>query len=248
MKFSCTCGKQLEAPETAAGTRGRCPGCGKVITVPQPGQSQAALAKGAPAPATDAPSADSAVGQTCTVCQTTIGAGEPVSFCPECRLPYHADCWTENGGCATYGCDQAPKTVKPAEPQADEVARRGWGDTKKCPYCGETIRAAALKCKFCHEVFETADPITREDLRRKQVSKQRRGQDSTKAIIFFILSVLSCMAPILALVGAYWIFGDRKGFKEMDMTNRVLVGAGFALSCLISVIMLLGLVLAALES
>ena len=34
MRFRCDCGKALTAPESAAGRRGRCPGCGAVFTVP----------------------------------------------------------------------------------------------------------------------------------------------------------------------------------------------------------------------
>lgn len=244
MRFSCTCGKRLEAPESAAGTRGRCPGCGKVLTIPRPEEATLGPEPGA----ASGEEAASAVGQTCTVCQTTIAAGEAVVFCPECQLPYHGDCWRENGGCAAYGCDQAPKTVKPAEPQGDEVSRRGWGDSKKCPYCGETIRAAALKCKFCHEVFETAEPITRADLRKVEAAKQRSGSDRGKAIVYFIFSVLSCFAPITAMLGAFWMFYDRKKFGTMDLTSRVLVGAGFAVSCLVTLIMIVGVLLAALEA
>jgi hypothetical protein len=26
-------------------------------------------------------------------------------ICPECNVPYHAECWQENNGCAVYGCN-----------------------------------------------------------------------------------------------------------------------------------------------
>jgi pSer/pThr/pTyr-binding forkhead associated (FHA) protein len=42
----------------------------------------------------------------CGVCQCAIEAEDVQTGCPQCRLPYHAECWTENLGCAAYGCSQ----------------------------------------------------------------------------------------------------------------------------------------------
>lgn len=42
--------------------------------------------------------------ETCAYCQTEIPAGVRHVACPLCGIPYHADCWRENGGCAVYGC------------------------------------------------------------------------------------------------------------------------------------------------
>jgi uncharacterized paraquat-inducible protein A len=32
--FACDCGRTINAPDTAAGKRARCPGCGDLIKVP----------------------------------------------------------------------------------------------------------------------------------------------------------------------------------------------------------------------
>jgi len=47
-------------------------------------------------------------GKICPYCQTEIQPGEEVIVCPACNVPHHADCWTENGGCTTYGCEYSP--------------------------------------------------------------------------------------------------------------------------------------------
>ncbi|MCE5241530.1 hypothetical protein LLH23_23955 [bacterium] len=44
------------------------------------------------------------VGKTCPYCRFPIKPDEQVIACPACKLPHHADCWTENRGCTTYGC------------------------------------------------------------------------------------------------------------------------------------------------
>ncbi len=245
MKFSCSCGQSITVPDEFAGKKGLCPGCRRLLIVPT--RDEAALGATAapvPMPVAGAAPADVA-GGTCTVCQTTIAAGEAVVSCPECRQGYHSECWQENGGCAVYGCPAAPKTVKGEAPSGAEAARQGWGDSKKCPYCGETIRAAALKCKFCNEVFKTADPITAGDLRRERDRKLVRGQERTKAVIYFVVSLLSCGAPVTAIIGGIWIFRDRKAFGSMDPTDRVMVIGGFGVSCLVSAVMVLMMLYAA---
>lgn len=39
----------------------------------------------------------------CPYCQTEVKESEAI-LCPLCGMPYHSECWTENGGCAVYGC------------------------------------------------------------------------------------------------------------------------------------------------
>jgi len=52
ISVQCTqCGKTLKVPDTMAGKRGKCPGCGAVIAIPGAGGMQPA-ASSAPAPAT----------------------------------------------------------------------------------------------------------------------------------------------------------------------------------------------------
>jgi hypothetical protein len=42
--------------------------------------------------------------QRCPYCLWAIGADDSVNSCPDCQNRYHAECWTENLGCATFGC------------------------------------------------------------------------------------------------------------------------------------------------
>lgn len=44
----------------------------------------------------------------CPYCQTKIKNQNEAVTCPLCGTPHHTDCWTENGGCTTYGCRENP--------------------------------------------------------------------------------------------------------------------------------------------
>jgi hypothetical protein len=53
----------------------------------------------------------------CAICQTSIYPAEQTHQCASCGLVFHAECWQENFGCASYGCEQvnalAPKVNVP---------------------------------------------------------------------------------------------------------------------------------------
>ena len=41
----------------------------------------------------------------CSFCGMPIELGETQAICPLCRLPFHEQCWADNYGCVTYGCE-----------------------------------------------------------------------------------------------------------------------------------------------
>lgn len=56
------------------------------------------------------------IGKTCPYCRFPLKPGEQVITCPACHLPHHADCWTENRGCTTYGCQGSAAAAPPSRP------------------------------------------------------------------------------------------------------------------------------------
>ncbi|HSV13005.1 MAG TPA: RING finger protein, partial [Tepidisphaeraceae bacterium] len=106
--FYCKCGAPLWASAKYAGKRGVCRHCDVPVRVPKRKREKRAA---------DAPRATDAAHAKCGVCHSQIIAGEETSACPDCGTTFHADCWTENYGCSTYGCPQV-NALQPAKGEA----------------------------------------------------------------------------------------------------------------------------------
>ena len=65
---------------------------------------------------TSSPTQKTMVLRECGICQSAIFPDENTTTCPRCNLTFHAECWTENLGCASYGCEQV-NALKPREPE-----------------------------------------------------------------------------------------------------------------------------------
>lgn len=178
---------------------------------------------------------------SCPICQTDIGSDERCVTCPACDQHHHSDCWSEIGGCGSYGCAEAPELKKQED---DEPApRAGWGDEKKCPVCSETIKAMALRCRFCHTQFDTADPLTRRDLaRRSRRSADAAGLRKTAAVLFG-MSLLGFLAPLTLLLSGILLLPKREELVAAGPLYAVLGFAAFGISILYSLLILFVVVL-----
>src|SRR4051794_6323308 len=58
-------------------------------------------------------------GRSCPYCRFALKEGEGAAWCPTCNASHHADCWTDNGGCAVMGCLSGPGAGKAAPPVAE---------------------------------------------------------------------------------------------------------------------------------
>ena len=45
------------------------------------------------------------LGKVCPYCKTPFSQLDDIVLCDRCEMPHHADCWIENQGCTTFGCD-----------------------------------------------------------------------------------------------------------------------------------------------
>jgi hypothetical protein len=192
-----------------------------------------------------APAGFDLAGKLCSICQTNIIAGETVLMCPYCGLPFHGECWDENRGCSAYGCQGAPKLVKSAVPEAEQLSN-AWGGEKPCPSCGKTIKANAVKCRFCGASFDTREVIAREEYARREYEGTEYNAARNKAVLLFLLSSAACLAPlglILDLVliksGSFWGLE----FKRMPAALKAVIYCGAGVSALLIVVLLLVVIL-----
>ena len=238
--LTCSCGAKLRVPADA-GRALRCPRCKTAIAVPVEAPVRAAPPLRDPAalrhPGTvrDAAPAAATVasGAVCPICQTGIAATEQAVTCPACDQVHHHECWSEIGGCGTYGCERAPALEKT---DAEPARRSAWGDTKDCPACGETIKATALRCRYCKTQFDTVDPLTARDLRRRarRQDEFRSLQKTTVAV--FILSVVGLLTPIMIFAAPLVVLPRRKKLLKAGPIYAVLGFAAIGLSVLWAVL------------
>lgn len=142
-------------------------------------------------------------GRLCAICQGPLGNGEPVRTCDACGTAFHAACWAGNEGCGTYGCRNAPVSLKVV--LAQESQSGAWGDTKVCPKCGQVLEAAALKCPHCKAAFETRAPMSAEDYRAQLERAAAARRTAWLAALLFVASAFGILAPLTFAAGAAWI-------------------------------------------
>jgi len=71
-------------------------------------------------------------------------------------MPHHEDCWHENGGCTTFGCNGQPAiSTAPASPgdwppaaDTDHI-ELSLDDLSRCAACGEEISVWDETCRRC---------------------------------------------------------------------------------------------------
>ena len=252
LKFTCLhCSQTLEAPEEASGTAFSCPSCHQQIEVPMPTAAQAQSAPGviqsddqvteraisSPSPPRSGGEGRGEVASVCPICLSAISASDTKTSCPSCSTEYHAECWTENGGCAVYGCSQAPVVESR---RSIEIPMSYWGqENKNCPKCGQQILAAAVRCRHCGTTFESARPQEVEEFRQRTDLAQRLPIARRNIVIIFILSVVPCLAPIGAIWGFIWYATHRDELRALPTLYSALCKIGLGVAIGQTVIMVL---------
>lgn len=142
-------------------------------------------------------------GTLCAICQADILPSDTdLISCPDCQALYHKDCWEENRGCAVYGCSRVPDTE---QYNSVEIPVAYWGqEDKPCPDCGKTILAAAVRCRHCGTVFESAAPMDKRTYNRLNENNRRFPQMRKNVILLLIFCMTPFSAPFAAVIGSIW--------------------------------------------
>lgn len=89
--------------------------------------------------------------KTCPYCMMPILPNEEFIVCPKCNIPHHKDCWEENNGCTTYGCDcKDAFEVVPTNTDLSQMIGEVTG-TRICPFCQTEIgqNERVIYCEAC---------------------------------------------------------------------------------------------------
>lgn len=171
----------------------------------------------------------------CSICYTVIDQGEQTTDCAECKQQYHQVCWTEIGGCGTYGCRSAAVAEKPPLPV---LVASGWGDSKPCPSCGKDIASSLLVCS-CGVTFPWADPMTIPEYTDWRARESRISNARTGLIWLFVFSLIGITAPVAGAIAGIFAYKRR---HELAGTGGTYLAVGYgsaALGAIYTILLLL---------
>jgi RING finger family protein len=171
----------------------------------------------------------------CSICYTLVKAGDAIHACPECRQEYHESCWSELGGCGTYGCAAAAVAEKPALPV---LVGAGWGDSKTCPACRSPIGASLLVCS-CGARFPYADPMTPEEFGAFTGGQRSIATSKRALVVLFLLSIVGVTAPLAGPAAGLYAYRKRAQLAGAHGTFLALGVGSAALGSVYLVILLL---------
>jgi hypothetical protein len=154
------------------------------------------------------------IGKTCPYCRFPLKPGEQVMTCPACKVPHHADCWRENQGCTTYGCQgvtaapapSAPPVLRPTGvgPSPTSYGAPDFGSLQQTEFVGRSNNALTLAIigMFCCAPLSLIGLFMGisilGDMKRMNVNAP--GPHG-KAVASIVIGILACVGWLIWLIG-----------------------------------------------
>jgi len=109
-------------------------------------------------------------------------------------------------------------------------------DTRPCPFCGELIKVAAVKCRFCGEFLDKSLPLAQPD----EDEPQSETKTSVDQVLFWILpvgrnffAIAASYFGFLALVPYSMIAFALFPSEARRETQRMVMLLGLGLNCIL---------------
>lgn len=180
IELSCTCGKKIKVPDTMAGKRGKCPGCGSALEIPA----------APPPPPPPAAKKDDLLLEIDEPRKKEVPIEAlipPTQELPDSGPPKKKPARVSNED--LIGHDDEPKKgkSKPAKTAAGEEGKIA------CPQCGEKYTPDTLFCMKCKVDISTGKPIA--GLTGGGGSSMRGGEEFDLEVPFWKLSLMMIYKP-----------------------------------------------------
>ena len=154
----------------------------------------------------------------CPYCQTNIKNSANIIICPSCKTPHHTECWEENKGCTTFGCEQNPNTntkgIDVGDETIESIEKKLTSEKIKeipCLNCNALIPENSLYCNYCGfdlknktNAKEEFDKEFRKRYKEKaRFRKKRLIITSVSVVLIVVLFFASLFAVIYRLNNYY---------------------------------------------
>lgn len=167
---------------------------------------------------TSEPKYDFLKNKTCPYCQSRIKSNAYVTTCPGCGTPHHKECWDENKGCTTYGCNNNPATVNKInidDANLTDVGDQTIGEIREsllktheiknieCPNCKSKTDEISDYCRHCgYNLKENKFPDSdaKKEFDREFKKRYREKVGITRNRFFLTLGSFLLLTSAVALL------------------------------------------------